>query len=313
MYNPITIYLNIRNFNLINSNSENEQSMKSNHPYQNSARPHGYRPESRQGNNLFWLITLVGIATFFIVTSPASAGEQYMAGSPALSASIQGTNEFSPGQDIQLPVTIENSGLNEFKFVKTGIVNREDLPNTAKFLTVTLESGSSPFIIKSDPQKLGDLKASSSATGTFTIRIPSDTPSGTYLLPVNLNYTYLYDAYQYGTDTVEYSYKVKNLTLQLPVKIKPDVRINVVTAEFSGLNAGSEGSIRLTVKNTGHEDAKKAIIAIARNDGSPISPTEPTAYVGDFPAGGMATCTFKASVAKSAEAQNYPLDVLVRY
>ena len=38
---------------------------------------------------------------------------------------------------------------------------------------------------------LGDLKASSTATGKFTVRIPADTPAGIYILPVKVNYTYL--------------------------------------------------------------------------------------------------------------------------
>ena len=126
-----------------------------------------------------------------------------MAGSPVLSVSLAGTNEFSPGKEVQIAVVVENTGLNQFKFVKTGIVDRDDLPNTAKFLTVTLGAGNSSLIIKTDPQMLGDLKASSTATGKFTVRIPSDTPSGTYNLPVKLNYTYLYTADQYGTDTIQ--------------------------------------------------------------------------------------------------------------
>ena len=67
------------------------------------------------------------------------------------------------------------------------------------------------------------------------------------------------------------------------------------------------------MQNVGHEDAKKAVITIARNDGSPVIPTEGSAYVGDFPANGTATCIFKTSVNSGAEAQSYPLDVYVKY
>ncbi|MHB8163304.1 MAG: COG1361 S-layer family protein [Methanoregula sp.] len=266
-----------------------------------------------RGNNLLWSIIIIGIAALFIATAPASAGEQYMAGSPELSASISGTNEFSPGEEVQIAVVVENTGLNTVKLVKTGIVNRDDLPNTAKFLTVTLEPGDTPFIIKSDPQMIGDLKASGTATSKFTVRIPSDAPAGDFALPVKLNYTYMYTADQYGTDTIVYSYKTKEEVFQLPIKIKPDVRIRVVSADIQLLNAGTEGSILLNVKNLGQENAKKAIVVITRNDGSPVIPTEGSAYIGDFPSGGTATAAFKASVADSAEAQNYPLDVCVKY
>jgi len=258
-------------------------------------------------------VVLIGIAALLIIASPASAGEQYMAGSPELSTYLGGTNEYSPGQEVQIAVVVENSGTNQFKFVNTGIVDPDDLPDTAKFLTVTLGAGDSPFIIKTDPQMLGDLKASSTATGKFTVRIPSDTPAGIYNLPVTLNYTYLYTAEQYGVDTVQNFYKSKEEVFEFPVRVKPDVRISVVSSQFNEMNAGTEGSITLQVKNVGNEDGKKAILTIARNDGSPVVPTEGSAYIGDFPAGGIATAVFKASVSDSADAQTYPLDVYVIY
>jgi hypothetical protein len=266
-----------------------------------------------RAGSLQWPVVLIGIAALLLLAIPASAGEQYMAGSPALSATLGGTNEFSPGQEVQIAVVVENSGTNQFKFVKTGIVDRDDLPNTAKFLTVSLEAGDSPFIIKTDPQMLGDLKASSTATGKFTVRIPSDTPAGIYILPVKLNYTYLQTAEQYGVDTVQNFYKTKEEVIEFPIRVKPDVRISVVSKEFKELNAGTEGTITLTVKNIGNEDGKKAILTIARNDGSPVVPTQASAYIGDFPSGGTTTAVFKASVADSAEAQTYPLDVYVKY
>ena len=148
---------------------------------------------------------------------------------------------FPRAQEVQIAVVVENSGTNQFKFVKTGIVDRDDLPNTAKFLTVTLEAGDSPFIIKTDPQMLGDLKASSTATGKFTVRIPSDTPAGIYNLPVKLNYTYLYTAEQYGVDTVQNFYKTKEEVFEFPVRIKPDVRISVVSSEFNGSECRHRG------------------------------------------------------------------------
>jgi hypothetical protein len=265
------------------------------------------------GNRLIWLVVLIGIAALFIATAPASAGEQYMSGSPALSVALAGTNEFTPGKEVQISVVVENTGLNQYKIVKSGIVDRDDLPNTAKFLTVTLGAGNSSMIVKTDPQMLGDLKASGTSTGKFTVRIPSDIASGTYNLPVKLNYTYLYTADQYGTDTIQYSYKNVEETFDIPVKIKPDVRIGVVSADINGLNAGTEGSIRIEVKNIGHEDARNAILTIVRNDGSPIVPTQGSAYIGNFLSGGTATAIFKAKVTDTADAQTYPLDVYVKY
>jgi len=265
--------------------------------------------------NLLAILFIAGITCALIAICPASAGTQYMAGSPELSAYISGNNELSPGTEVQLPVVVQNSGVNQFKFVKSTIVDSDDLPNTAKFLTVGLGAGSSPLIVKSDPQMLGDLAVSGTATGTayFTVRVPTDAAAGTYLLPVQLSYSYLYNAEQYGDDTIEYRYKAMNTTLEIPVTIKKSVNIEVISSTVSDLNAGTEGYITLVVKNVGHEDGKKAILVIEQNGKSPVIPTEGSTYIGDFPINATATGLFKTSVSSSAEAQTYPLNVKVKY
>ncbi len=87
--------------------------------------------------NLPRLLCLVSIVLVLLAISPALAGTQIMAGSPALGAHIAGTNEFSPGDDVNLQVVIENTGLNQFMIVQSGIISPTDLSNTAKQLTAT--------------------------------------------------------------------------------------------------------------------------------------------------------------------------------
>lgn len=240
-------------------------------------------------------------------------GTKYMAGSPQLSAYISGTNEFSPGKDVQIIIVVENTGLNEFKFVQSGIVDRDDQPNTAKFLTVALNSGDAPLVIKSDPQMVGDVQGASSANAVFSARIRSDAASGTYQIPVLLNYTYLDLAEQYGVDTIQYYYKTKNETLLIPIKIKPDVSIDVISAEPEHLNVGTEGYIDMSIKNTGFDDGSKAVVKIIRNGNSPVIPTDSSVYIGDFPSGSTVNCRYKVSVSADAEGQTYPVDVVVIY
>ncbi|MFA5221242.1 MAG: S-layer protein, partial [Methanoregula sp.] len=143
-------------------------------------------------HSLLWCLCLAAVSIAVMMSTPAMAGTQYMAGSPELSVYIAGTNEYSPGQDVPLHVVIENKGVNQFKFVKSGIVDTEDLTNTAKHLTVTLGTDDAPLAIKSDSQTVGDLLGSNSATVLFNLKINRDAPAGTYNLPVTLNYTYLY-------------------------------------------------------------------------------------------------------------------------
>jgi hypothetical protein len=259
--------------------------------------------------NLIYILCILCIC----LTAPVIAGTKYMAGNPELSAYISGTNEFSPGKDVQLTIVIENSGLNEFKFIQSGIVDRDDQPNTAKFLTVTLNAGDAPIVIKSDPQMLGDLKGASSANAVFSTKIRSDAPSGTYQIPLSLNYTYLNQAEQYGVDTIQYYYKTKNEVLLIPIKIKPDVSVDVISAVPEHLNVGTEGYIDMKIKNTGFEDGSKAVVKILRNGNSPVIPTDSSVYIGDFPSGSIIDCRYKVSVSDDAERQTYPVDVVVVY
>jgi len=258
--------------------------------------------------------SLVIIACAVIMIAPAhAAGTKYMAGSPELSAYISGSNEVGPGDTVQLKVVIENKGVNQFKFIQSGIIERDDLPNTAKFLTISIAPGDAPVVIKSDPQMLGDLKGSSIASAVFTTKVQSDAGSGTYNLPLTMKYSYLAEAEQYGTDTIQYYYREKNETVNLPITIKPEVKIAVLSQTAEHLNAGSEGYITLQVKNIGHENGKNAILKISRNDMSPILPATGSMYIGNFTADQVISSKFKVSVSSDAEAQTYPLDVLVNY
>ena len=241
------------------------------------------------------------------------AGTKYMAGSPQISASISGTNEFSPGDEVQLKVVIENTGLNEFKFIQSNIVDRDDLPNTAKFVTVSLGTGNAPLVIKSDPQMLGDIKGASSANSVFTLKFNSNAAAGTYTLPLVINYTYLYLAEQFGSETIQYTYKQVNESIGIPIKIKSDISIDVLSATPEHLNVGTDGYLNLKIKNTGSEDGTKAVVKILRNGNSPVVPTDSSVFIGDFPSGSIVDCRYKVSISAGAERQTYPVDVVVVY
>jgi hypothetical protein len=260
-----------------------------------------------------FLFIIVALVLAALIADPVSAAAKYMAGSPELSAYISGTNELNPGDTVQLKVVIENKGVNEFKFIQSSIIERDDLPNTAKFLTVALASGDAPVTIKSDPQMLGDLKGSSIASAIFTLKVDPEAAQGSYNLPLILNYSYLYEAEQYGFDTIQYYYKDVNESFSLPIKIRPELKIQVLSAETEHLNAGTEGYVTFVVKNVGHENGKNAIIKIVRNDMSPVLPTSGSMYIGDFAVDQVVSSRFKVSVSGDAEEQTYPLDVLVHY
>jgi hypothetical protein len=130
---------------------------------------------------------------------------------------------------------------------------------------------------------------------------------------VVLNYTYLYQANQEGSETLNYQYKSVNQTVLIPITIKPEVQIAVPEVEAGNLNAGIEGYVSLTVKNVGSDYGRNAVVLVQQNDNSPITPDEGSVYIGDFPVGAVANCSFRVMVSSDAQQKTYPLDMLVYY
>jgi hypothetical protein len=273
----------------------------------------GSRNGSEGAWGILWILCAALAVFLLIAVSPVSAGEQVMAGNPELSAHIVGTNEFSPGDDLSLQAEIENTGLNEFMIVKSGIISPGDLSSTAKQLTVTLGAGDAPLVVKADPQIAGDLPASQSATEAFHITVNKYAPAGVYQLPVILNYTYLYQANQEGSETLNYQYKSVNQTILVPIHIKPQIEIAVSDVQADNLNAGIEGYVNLTVKNVGSDNGQNAVVQVRQSQDSPLVPTEGSNYIGDFPVGVVTNCSFRVTVDHDAQQKTYPLDVLVYY
>lgn len=254
-----------------------------------------------------------GLLLLCLLAAPGIAGEKFLYGSPELSAAISGTNQFTPGQEVILTVTIQNTGLNELKIVQSTIISQDDLPNTAKLVTVGLSPGTAPVTVKTDPQMIGDVSGGSSETADFTIRVADNAGAGTYQVPLQLTYTYLEEAEQYGTDTIRYYYQHKTIEIPLNISVKSDARLTVLDMKTEHLNVGTEGYLTLSLKNVGYDNAKNSVVKIARNGASPLVPTDSAVFIGDFPRDSTVQCTFKVSVSSNAEPQSYPLDVYLTY
>ncbi len=259
------------------------------------------------------LLSTVLFSVTLLAAFPVSAGTQYMSGSPDLSAALMGQNEFTPGDFANLSVNIENHGLNDLKFVRPGIVDRDDLPNTAKLVKASLGPGNSGVIIKTDPQMIGDIKGGTSTQVKFQVKIPKATSEGTLELPLDLKYTYLDSAEQEGLDSINYIYRDKDVILPLVIKIKKVIALDIINVTAEQVNAGTEGYVTLDLQNSGQDSGKKAIIKIVRNPGSPVIPVEASKYIGDFTKNSTIETKFKISVDKDAQAGEYPLDVVAVY
>ncbi len=262
---------------------------------------------------LFLLLALLAVPGTAQVMPGAAPGTKYLYGSPELSAAIAGTNEFAPGAETGLTVIIANSGLNTHKIVGSDIISHDDLPNTAKLATVALKGDDTPFTVKTDPQFVSDIPGGGARDATFNIKVADSAKPGTYTLSVEVTYTYLRTAEEYGPDLLRYYYQKKTETLPLTVRVTPDLRVEILDLRSESLNVGTEGYVTMTLKNIGHDTAGAAIAMVVRNGASPLIPTDGSAYIGAFEPGEIVDVKFKVSVSDNAEPQSYPLDVVVTY
>jgi hypothetical protein len=256
---------------------------------------------------LIFLVFMVCFAT------PVLAGTKYLEGSPNLTAYIAGNDQYTAGSEIQIPVVIQNTGISTNYEIAPDIVDRADVPTTAKFVTVGMEAGDAPIVIKSDPRMIGDIASEAQETVTFCAKVNEDAQGGTYQIPLNVSYTQYSRVDQYGLDTLRYYYQPYNVTLMVPLSIKSEVNPRVISATSDSLVAGAEGYVNLTIKNIGSLTGSKAIVKIVQDQASPVIPVDTSVYIGDFPAGSTVSCQYKVAVADDAINKTYPIDVVVVY
>lgn len=262
----------------------------------------------------FKKILILFIAVAACCSMPVmGAATKYLGASPQMSAYLSGINEFPPGSDATITVIVQNSGVNSMVFLNATPLAPDDLPTTAKLVTIELGSAGAPISIKTDPQAAGDIASQGSVTVKFTAKIFSNATIGEYQLPLTLKYKYLKVQDQETGDTLHFEYNDVTDTIPITIKIKPTVTIAVLEAVPENLNVGTEGYLDLTIKNIGSVDGKKATVKITRNGNSPVIPTDSSVFVGDFPQNSTISCRYKVAVSSDAEEQTYPIDVAVIY
>jgi hypothetical protein len=260
------------------------------------------------------LLVVTLLACSALIAVPAAAVTKYPGGAPSFSAAVTGVNEFSPGEDATISILLKNSGLNPVKQVDRGTITPEDLPNTAKFTTVILGSASDAVLIKSDPQMVGDIGGSGNMiTVRFKAKISANATAGEYQLPLTIRYQYAWVENQETADIFAFTYNDAEVIMPVTLRIKPQVKTEVMEVIPEGLGVGSEGYLNLKIRNDGSENGKMAVIKLLRNGQSPVIPADNSVFIGSFPSGGNVTCRYKVSVAKDAMDQTYPVDIVVTY
>lgn len=260
------------------------------------------------------LFVTAALLLLALAVSPGLAGEKCFTEGPVISVSVSGSNQFSPDSDAVLPVLVENRGLIDMKLVQLGYLTPDYLPTTARSVKVTLLPGKAPVTVKSDAQVLGLLPSGLVERASFDINVPAGAPAGTYAMTARVEYEYMQSYDQSGQDAITYHFATVTKDLPLTVVVTPSVVLSVTDVQSSGLYAGGEGYVTMTVENTGTDDASHFALYIEPGGYGPLTPVEGNFYIGDFPAGSTITPRVKVSVSEDADdSQEYPLTVFGVY
>ncbi len=262
-----------------------------------------------------WTLAVVLlIACGMVAVAPALAATQYLGGSPAFSASVAGVNEFVPGQDATITLTVRNDGLSAMKQLGQATIEAEDLPTTAKFVSIGLSSDTDAILVRTDPQMFGAIPSGTTGVPVqIQLKISANATNGEYQLPLAISYKYLRVIPQEQADVFEFTYNTANVTIPVIIRIKPEVKTDVIEAVADPLSAGTEGYLSLKIRNAGPENGTMASVKLVRSGSSAVIPTDATVYIGDFPSGGIVACRYKIAASNNAINQTYPVDVLVSY
>lgn len=259
------------------------------------------------------MLILTLLMCSILIGAPASAATRYLGDGPSFTAVVSGTNEFVPGEDTTIRILVKNTGLNSMKQVGVGTIEPEDQQNTAKTVTIGLASAGDAVIVKTDPQMVGDIRGGNTVTVQFKAKISTNATGGEYQLPLTLQYRYPRVINQEAADVFEFTYNKAEDTLPITIRIKPQVKAEVIEAGAEELTVGSEGYLNLKIKNTGPENGTMASVKLLRNGQSPIIPVDSTLFIGEFPSGDTVACRYKISVSKDSTNQTYPVDLVVSY
>ncbi len=269
----------------------------------------------------------------YSVSQSFDFGENYynVDGSPDISATIIGSNEFDRGQTITLNIDLMNNGkLLGFENDRTpedadeifGAQTEMKLESAVVDATGIVASLSadpgSPIEVKSVSQKIGSIKGgqNSVSPAEFDIKIDKNAKAGEYNLYLNLSYDYQKNVQVMDPDATAQTYDVnrwygmmvQNQTLKVIVKDQADFEIVSTTGS---LFPGGEEVINVEIKNTGEEEAKN--IKVIANPSDPLSTTDSVAFISSLAPGSTAVAKIKIKADSEAVSKVYGIDTVVRY
>jgi len=271
-------------------------------------------------------------STYYVPQSFEFAKNFYNSyGSPDITATIIGSNEFEREQTVTLNIDLMNrgkflgfesdrtpSGADEIYAAKTE-VKLEGKIVDASGIVASLSAGQdSPIEVKSVSQQVGSIRSGQNALTPvkFDLKIDKKAKAGEYTLHLDLTYDYQKNVQIIDPNATQETYDAnywygimkQNQTLKVIVKKQADFEITKTTGS---LVPGNENIIEITIKNTGEEEARdvKAII----NPSDPISTTDDKAFLYNLEPGSSVTAKYMIKADSKAVPKSYSIDTVLRY
>ncbi len=267
-------------------------------------------------------------------------GDNYytMYGSPDISASVSGTNEFERGDTVTLYLDLTNYGRiigfkedqtpqnpKEFALAAAELQKEYSKP-TALGITASLVSSSPQIEVKSGDQVIESLKSGDKTKNPlkFTLKIGEHAPAGKYPLKLNMSYDYQDNVRVYASELItsassptlsnyreSYIYQKANQTATIAITVKRQADFKILNSSGILTVGIKDEEISATYKNIGEEPITDAVARLSIF--KPFSSTDDQAFIGTMQPGEEATVVFRLDVDSDATPKDYGINSEIKY
>jgi hypothetical protein len=251
------------------------------------------------------LLALVFV-TFLVVSSAGLAAADTL-GRPELSVHLP-DNRLEVGEETSLDLFVLNGGV----IHQGGPRDAETRVTTARQVLVTVRDRGAPLTVETRARPVGNVPEGVVGPITFAVTVDEDAESGTYELPVSVDYVYTRRIDTDDDDDEPAHFQTSDrldTTVEVELEARADFELSDVT---STLKVGDEGQLRGTVTNTGGMTVTNAVVVFS-SENTNVVPVESEYAIGDLAPGEAATFEFTADVSDSADAGPRQLSISVRY
>ncbi|VVB87764.1 NPCBM-associated, NEW3 domain of alpha-galactosidase [uncultured archaeon] len=252
-------------------------------------------------------------------------------GSPDITATIIGSNEFERGQTVTLNIDLMNrgkflgfesdrtpSGTDEIFAAKTEVLLEGKIVDASGIVASLSSAQDSPIEVKSISQQVGSVRSGQNAVtpAKFDLKIDKKAKAGEYALRLDLTYDYqknvqIIDANAtQQTYDANYWYGMMSQNQTLKVKVKKQADFEIIKTNGS-LFPGKDGVIEITIKNTGEEEASNVVAVITPSD--PISTSDDKAFLSTLEPGDTIVAKYLVSANSKSVPKSYSIDTVLRY